>query len=138
MFFWRKTILKELRILNCQVLCLRFSKAMTLNYSSFVHYSWKSLFLQNILKGLRVDQFFKIPIHGIISPSHHFEKEIYQYVNIKQVAKKNIFLKNISQWLFLTGKHLCWSLFLTLSIAKFLRACILKNVCERLLQKMCS
>ena len=52
-FFWWKTILRELRILNCLVFCLRFSKAMTLNCSSFVYYSWKSLFLHNILKGLR-------------------------------------------------------------------------------------
>ena len=51
-------------------------------------------------------------------------KEIYQYVKIT--------------WLLLTGKHLCWSLFLILSIAKFLRAPILKNICEPLLLKMCS
>ena len=31
----------------------RFSKAITLNCSSFVYYSWESLFSQNILKGLR-------------------------------------------------------------------------------------
>ena len=38
----------------------------------------------------------------------------------------------------LPGKHLCWSLFLILSIAEFLREPILKNICERLLLKMCS
>ena len=49
---------------------------------------------------------------------------MYQYVNIT--------------WLLLTGKYLCWSLFLILSIAKFLRARILKNICVQLLLKMCS
>ena len=48
------------------------------------------------------------------SLSQHFSKEIYQYVNIT------------------------WLLFLILSIAKFLREPILKNVGERLLLKMCS
>ena len=38
-------------------------------------------------------------------------------------------------WLLLTGKHLCCGLFLILSIAKFLRKPILKNICERLLLK---
>ena len=33
-------------------------------------------------------------MYGIKSPSKHFEKEIYQYINIT--------------WLLLTGKHLCW------------------------------
>ena len=40
-------------------------------------------------------------------------------------------------WLLLTGKHLCWSLFLILSIAKFFRALIFKNIFKRLLLKMC-
>ena len=35
-------------------------------------------------------------------------------------------------------KHLCWSLFLIQNITKSLRAPILKNICERLLLKMCS
>ena len=39
--------------------------------------------------------------------------------------------------LLLTGKHLRWSPFLILSVAKFLTAPILKNICERLLLKMC-
>ena len=30
-----------------------------------------------------------------------------------------------------TEKHLCWSLFLTQNIAKFLTAPILKNICKR-------
>ena len=38
----------------------------------------------------------------------------------------------------LTGKHLWCCLFLVLSIAKFLRAPILKNICVRLLLKTCS
>ena len=37
-----------------------------------------------------------------------------------------------------TGKHLCWSLFLFLSIEKFLRAPTWKNICVWLLLKMCS
>ena len=59
-------------------------------------------------------------------------------VNIKQLTKKNIFLKKTSQWLLLKRKQLCWSPFLILSIAKFLRPRILKNICERLLLKICS
>ena len=43
--------------------------------------------------------------YGIKSLSQHFEQEIDWYVNI--------------MWLFLTGKHLCWSLFVILSIAIF-------------------
>ena len=94
----------------CQVFYLHFSKTMILNCSSFAYYSWKSLFL--------------IQTYGIKSLSQQFEKEIYQYVNI--------------MWLLLTGKHLCWSLFLILSIAKFLREPVLKNICEQLLLKMSS
>ena len=35
-----------------------------------------------------------------------------------------------------TGKHLSWRLFLIQNIAKFFRAPILTNICERLLLKM--
>ena len=62
--------------------------------------------------------------YGIKSLSQHFDKEIYQYVNII--------------WLLLTEKHLCWSLVLILGIAIFLRAVTLKNISERLLLKLCS
>ena len=57
---------------------VRFTEAITLNCCRFV------------LKGLRrgIDQFFKIQTYGILSLSYHFEKEIYQYVNINQLAKK--------------------------------------------------
>ena len=48
------------------------------------------------------------------SLSQHFQRETYQYVSIT--------------WLLLTAKHLRWRLFLILSIAKFLRAPILKNM----------
>ena len=95
--------------LLCQVFYLSFSKAMTLNCYSFVYYSWKSLFLQNILKCAEGQtSSFKIntDLYGIKSLSQHFEMEIYQYINIT--------------WLLLTGKYLCWSLILILSIAKFL------------------
>ena len=99
---------------------------MTLNCSSFVYYSWKSLFLQNILKCAE-EQTSSLKINtGIKSLPQRFEKEMYQYVNIP--------------WLFfvLTGKHVCWSPFLVLSIGKFLRAFILKNIREWLLLKLCS
>ena len=49
---------------------------------------------------------------------------IYQYINIT--------------WLLLTEKYLCWSVILILSFVKFLRAPILKNICDRQLLKMCS
>ena len=48
-FFWWKTILTQLRILNCRVLYLRFTEAITLNCSRFV---WKGL-------GLRDRTFFQ-------------------------------------------------------------------------------
>ena len=70
-----------------------------------------------------IDQFFKNKCRGIKSLSQHFEKEIYQYVNIT--------------WLVLTRKHMCWSPFLILSTAKLLTAPILKNICEWLPLKMC-
>ena len=58
---WRVFILKKISCkkrvagwTSCsflyQVFYLCFSKTMTLNRSSFAYYSWKSLFLQNILK----------------------------------------------------------------------------------------
>ena len=71
-----------------------------------------------------IDHFFKNAYRGINSLSQYFQKELYQYVKIT--------------WLLLTEKHVCWSPFFILSIAKFLRAPILKNICERLLLKMCS
>ena len=53
-FFWLRIIPRELRKLNCHCWdmssVLSFSKATTLNCSSFVYYRWKSLFLQKILK----------------------------------------------------------------------------------------
>ena len=56
----------------------------------------KVYFYRTYWKGWGITQFFKIQIYGIITLSHHFEKEIYQYVKIKQLAKKNIFFKNTS------------------------------------------
>ena len=52
------------------------------------------------------------------------------------VRKSTNMLTSINMWLLLTRKHLCWSLFLILSIAKFFRALILKNIYKRLLLKM--
>ena len=48
---------------------------------------------------------------------------------------KSCSCKNFAIFTARTGKHLCWSLFLIQIIAKFLRAPILKNICERLLLK---
>ena len=78
----------------------------------------KKLFfnLRNIHRTKKKSPFIKLP-------SQHFEKVIYQCTDIT--------------WL-LTDKHLCWSVNLILSIAKFLTAPILKNICELLLLKMCS
>ena len=58
--------------------------------------------------------------------SHPMQKQVYYKKTI--VKKLAIF----------TEKHLCWSSFLTQSIAKSLRAAILKNICEWQLLKMCS
>ena len=70
---------------------------------------------------LGIDLSFKNKYRGIEPLSQHFEKGIYQYVNIT--------------WLLLIGKHVCKSVFLILSIAKFLRAPILENIYKRLLLK---
>ena len=143
-FFWLRTIFRELRIPNCHCRetssdLFKFSKTMTLDCFSFVYYSWKSLLLQNILKcaegstsSLKIDTdlYNKIAIPA-------FETEIYQYVNMRKfdtsACKNETFSKNTSQWLLLN-----WNRFLILSIANYLRAPILKNICERLLLKMCS
>ena len=53
----------------------------------------------------------------------------------KQVFYKKTIVKKLAIF---TEKHLCWSSFLTQSIAKSLRAAILKNICEWQLLKMCS
>ena len=49
------------------MLYLRFSKGMKLNFSSFVYYSWKRLFLQSVLK---CAERFAIPafLEGNLSP----------------------------------------------------------------------
>ena len=73
---------------------------------------------------LGICRFFKNKYRGIKSLSQHFEKEVYQYVHIS--------------WLLLTGKPMCGSPFLILSIEKYLRPPILKNICKRLLLKICS
>ena len=54
------------------------------------------------------------------------------------VFYKKAVLKNFAMFIGRTGKHLCSSLFLIYAIAKFLSAPILKNICQRLLLKMCS
>ena len=46
---------------------------------------------------------------------------------------KKAVLKNFA---IITGKQLCWRLFLIQNIAKFFKAPALKNICERLLLKM--
>ena len=55
-----------------------------------------------------------------------------------EVLYKKAVLKNFRIFTGRTEKHLCWSLALIQNIVKFLRASILKNICERLLLKMCS
>ena len=85
--------------------------------------------LKNICKRLLLEVFYnkavlKNNIHRTkLASDKSSVKKIYQYVNL--------------MWQLLTRKHMCWNLFLTLSIAKFFRAFILKNICKRLLLKMC-
>ena len=103
-------------------------KCSRLNCSSFVYLQLGNfIFTEHNEMYWVIDHFFKnkcCKYRGIKSLSQHFEKEIYRYVNIT--------------WLFLTEKHVCWSPFLILNIAKFLRAPILKNIWEWMLLKMCS
>ena len=101
---------------------LSFSKTMTLNCSSFVYYSWKSFFFtEHTEMCWEIDQFFKNKYRPM---AYNHYPSILRRISIT--------------WLLLTEKHLCWRLFLILSIAKFLKEPILKNICERLLLKMCS
>ena len=117
--FWWKAILRELRILNCQVFYLRFSKAMTLSCSSFVYYSWKSLFLQNILKGLK-DRL----ILQNTDLWHNITITPFWEGNLKRTS----FLRRPPSSCFLQDN----------TCVGVLKARILKNICERLLLKMCS
>ena len=50
---------------------------------------------------------------------------------------KKAVLKNFTTLTGRKGKHLCWSPFLIKNSVKFLRAPILKNICEHLLLKIC-
>ena len=65
------------------------------------------------------------------------DRDLWHKITIPAFWEGNISIITIT-WLFLTGNHLFWSPFLILSIAKFLRAPILKNICEWLLLKICS
>ena len=69
-------------------------------------------------------------------------KEIFLNTFFKKMQKQppEVFYKKtiIKKLAITTEKHLCWSSFLIQNIAKSLRAAILKNICERLLLKMCS
>ena len=116
---------------------LNFSKTKTLTCSRFVYYSWKSLFLQNILKyaegqtcslKTNTDLWYKTTIPAF-EPFFQ-KKEIYQYVNISW-QKRTPFLRTSPSGCFLQG------LLLIQSIAQILVAPILKNICKRLLQKIC-
>ena len=42
----------------------------------------------------------------------------------------------LNNFAIVTEKHLCWRLFLIQNLAKFFRAPILKNICQRLLPKL--
>ena len=53
----------------------------------------------------------------------------------REVLYKKIVVKKLAIF---TEKHLCWSPVLIQNIAKSLGAAILKNICQRLLLKMCS
>ena len=66
---------------------------------------------------------------------HYFWKNAASHL---RCSIKSCSFKNFSIFTGRVGKHLCWSLFSIQIIAKFLRAPILKNICERLLLKMCS
>ena len=69
-------------------------------------------------------------------------KEISLNTFFKKIQKQppEVFYKKavVKKLAIFTEKHLCWSPFLIQNIAKSLRAAILKNICERLLLKMCS
>ena len=107
--FWA-TILKHI----CKRLLLEvfYKKALLKNFAIF---TGRKLLVLNVL--------WKRCSWWLMQLWKWRENKIYQYVNI--------------MWLLLAGKHLCWSLFLILSFAKFLSAPILKNICKPLLRKRC-
>ena len=85
---------------------------------------------ENVFMKLKKKLFIK-------SLSQHFEKEIYQYVNIilrkRTPFSKKTLLVAASYWKTPVLKSL-----LVLSIAKFLKAPTFQKTCPRLLLKMCS
>ena len=78
-------------------------------------------------------------------------KEFYQYIKLrKSIIKRRCSIKKaaLKHFAIFTGKHLCWSIFLIkfiitklqhryfpVNIARFLRASILYNICERLFER---
>ena len=71
----------------------------------------------------------------------HNLSEITVQLLFKKMQKQlpEVFYKKvIKNFAIFTRKHLCWSLFLIHNITKSLRASIFKNICEKLLLKMCS
>ena len=77
----------------------------------------------------------------ILSGRHNvptFATWLFNYFKQMQKQPPEKFCKKavLKNFAIFTGKHLHWSLFLIRNIAKFFRAPILKNFCERLLLKM--
>ena len=102
-----------------------FSKTATPNCSSFVYYSWKSLFLHNILK-CAGGKTSSLKINAPMAENHY--PSILRKKSINMLTSRGCFLK----------ENTCIEASLILSIEKFLRQLILKKICKRLLLKMCS
>ena len=67
------------------------------------------------------------------SGSNHYEITVWLLLKKIQKQPPEVFYKKalLKNFEIFTGKDLCWSLFLILNAAKFLRAPILKYICER-------
>ena len=89
---------------------LSFKKTMTLNCSSFVYYSWKNLFLQNILK---CPERYTSSLKYRQMAKNHYSMILRKSINMLISVLRKFY------------KHLCW------------RTSVSKNICERLLLNMC-
>ena len=71
---------------------------------------------------------------------HNKEISLNTFLKKMQKQPPEVFYKKtvVKKLAIFTEKFLCWSPFFLQNIAKSLRAAILKNVCKRLLLKMCS
>ena len=119
------------------------------NYTDSGFSTWRNITRDSYNQGFsRTPTLSAEKFIGVKDSKYRFDFVIFRGSHRKYFIKKLLLtglLKNLSIF---TGKHLCWSLFLIklrafknrlqhrcfpVTIAKFLRRTVLKNICERLL-----